>query len=179
MIDLVMYVFYFESKRKNACPQNMEQGAICLFIFMSTFGSVSVTSVATDQAPCLSQLSKLSMLCRSVPGSIVNFVSLEFGVIIDIACALAPIEAFVHYSLSKFMLFQRWICLRFLACFFSSARFYLIKSSRFFFLLTLFFLEQISQKPAGGKYLSFCTFLVLCKIHLYMQIRETDFMICF
>ena len=129
--------------------------------------------------PLFKFLSKLSMLCRSVPGSIVNFVSLEFGVIIDIACALAPIEAFVHYSLSKFMLFQRWICLRFLACFFSSARFYLIKSSRFFFLLTLFFLEQISQKPAGGKYLSFCTFLVLCKIHLYMQIRETDFMICF
>ena len=79
--------------------------------------------------PLFKFLSKLSMLCRSVPGSIVNFVSLEFGVIIDIACALAPIEAFVHYSLSKFMLFQRWICLRFLACFFSSARFYLIKSA--------------------------------------------------
>ena len=65
-------------------------------IFMSTFGSVRVTSGARDQAPCLSYLSKLSVrgwvlfvsmgvLVDAVPflGSLVNFVSLEFGVIID------------------------------------------------------------------------------------------------
>ena len=130
--------------------------------------------------PLFKFLSKLSMLCRSIPGSIVNFVSLEFGVIIDIACALALIEAFV--SLSKFVLFLRWTCLRFLACsFFPLCTILFNKICLIFFLAESFlFVSRSLRNLLGRKIPEFLHIsCFLGKIHLYMQIGETDFMICF